>query len=74
MGNQIGSEKKGYVVIAIPGTRDENKPLPQWSFRHFEKKKAALEAAEQFVEQQEGFEAYVIRAEAYLYNPFKPKQ
>ncbi len=63
----------GYVVVAVPGTRDSGKPLPQWAFRHFETKEEALEAAETFANQKEGFEAFVLPAEAYIYNPFKPK-
>jgi hypothetical protein len=72
MSSQIGRQNGGFVV-AIPGTRDSGQPLPQWSFRHFETKEEALEAAEGFVNQTEGFEAFVMPAEAYFYNPFKPK-
>ncbi len=73
MSSQVGRENGGFVVVAIPGTRDSSQPLAQWSFRHFDTKEETLEAAEGFVKQKEGLEAFVMPAEAYFYNPFKPK-
>ena|SRR5947209_19906049 len=71
MAGQIGRQDEGYVVIAVPGSREGKKSLPDWAFRHFGTKEEALEAAETFAGQQEGFEALVIRAEAYFCKPFR---
>lgn len=73
MSSQVGRQNGGFVVVAIPGTRDSSQPIPQWSFRHFDTREEAVEAAETFVNQKEGFEAFVMPAEMYFYNPFKPK-
>ncbi len=74
MSGRVGRQNGGFVVVAIPGTRDGKQPLPEWSFRHFETRDEAIEAAEAFADQKEGFEAYVMQAEAHFYNPFTAKR
>ena len=73
MSSQVGRQNGGFVVVAIPGTGDSSLAVPQWSFRHFDTKEEALETAQTFVNQKEGYEAFVMPAEAYFYNPFKLK-
>jgi hypothetical protein len=66
--SHTGQQDGGYVVIAVPGGGDTNKPVPQWAFRHFKTKGEAVAAAEKFVQPLDGYEAYVLPAEAYFFN------
>jgi hypothetical protein len=66
--SRIGKKCGGFIVIAVPGGGDTNKPVPQWAFRHFDTKDEAVTAAERFVHPLDGYEAYVLPAEAYFFN------
>lgn len=70
--SHIGKKQGGYIVIAVPGGGDTNKPVPQWAFRHFDTKSDAVAAAEKFVLPLDGYEAYVLPAEAYFFNESVP--
>jgi hypothetical protein len=72
MTTQVGRQEGGYVTITVPGPQ-HGAATPSWHVQYFETKVEATEAAETFVNGQEGLEAYVVRAEGYFFNPPKAK-
>jgi hypothetical protein len=72
MTTHVGRQEGGYVTIAVPGPQ-HGAATPPWGIQYFETKVEAAEAAETFVNRQEGLEAYVLRAEGYFFNPSKAK-
>ena len=71
--DKVCVETDGYIVLAIPHTTG-NDPVPFWSPRWYQTKEEAMEGAEAVANQAEGYQAFVIKGEAYLYQVLSMKK
>jgi len=68
--DRTGHQADGHLVFRTVGTSGRQR-LEE--VRRYDTKEEAIEAAQAWVSQKEGNEAFVTAAEAHYYNPLKPK-